>query len=111
MTQLATPRALSNLDGKANGVQAQDGDLGWKPHMDLSRSLYGAGYSRIALSSSNGASYVYAAATVEARPVAGLIDTAASHTILSLTIARELDLPLTVSGLPAAGAGSATMQV
>jgi hypothetical protein len=78
--------------------------------MDLLRMLYGEGYYRIPLSAS-GLGHFHLAATVAGRPVSALLDTGATNTMLSLTLARELGFPLVTSGLPASGAGPATLDV
>jgi Aspartyl protease len=78
--------------------------------MGLADFLHEAGYGRIALSFS-GVGHIHAAATIAAHPVSALLDTGASNTVLSLTLARELGLPLATSEFQGGGAGSATMEV
>jgi hypothetical protein len=78
--------------------------------MQLAEFLAQSGYRRISLQRS-GVGHFHAAGTLLGRAVSVLIDTGAGATVVSLSLARELGLSLTLSDEKGGGAGSASMDV
>jgi hypothetical protein len=76
----------------------------------LAEFLVAAGYRRIALSR-NGVGHFEAAGTLAGRPIRVLIDTGAASTVVSLSVARDLGLPLQSLGRKGGGAGGASLEV
>ena len=76
----------------------------------LGEFLANAGYVRVPLHRS-GVGHFHAQASVRGRTVSLLVDTGADCTLLSLALARELELSLKPLEEKGAGAGSAAMDV
>ena len=77
---------------------------------ELPEFLEQAGYRRIPLQRS-GVGHFHAEATLRGRAVSVLVDTGADCTLVSVALAKELALPLTMLPTKGAGAGSAAMDV
>lgn len=78
--------------------------------MRLSEFLEAAGYWRIPLQRSE-IGHFHAPASLNGRAVSVLLDTGANCTLVSLALARELDLSLSLLPDQGGGAGSAAMDV
>jgi hypothetical protein len=76
----------------------------------LSELLTRAGYRRIPLQRS-GVGHFHASASLRGRAVSVLLDTGADCTLISLALARELNLTLSLLPDKGGGAGSASMDV
>jgi len=77
---------------------------------ELPEFLVQAGYSRVMLQRS-GVGHFHAQASLRGRAVSVLVDTGADCTLVSLALAQELQLPLTMLPTKGAGAGNAAMDV
>lgn len=78
--------------------------------LPLSEFLEQTGYRRIPLQRS-GVGYFHAPGTLRGRAVSVLVDTGASCTLVSLTLARELNLSLSLHPEKGSGAGSAALDI
>lgn len=78
--------------------------------MQLADVLTQAGYRRIPLQRS-GVGHFHAAGSLRGRAVSMLLDTGADVTLISLALARELNLSLALLPDKGGGAGSAAMDV
>jgi hypothetical protein len=78
--------------------------------MQLPEFLSRAGYQRISLQRS-GLGHFHAAASLRGRAVSALVDTGAGCTLVSLALARELDLALTLQPEKGGGAGNVELDV
>jgi len=78
--------------------------------MTLTEFLVQAGYKRVALKR-NGVGHFQAAGSLKGRAVSVLLDTGAENTLVSLALARELGLSLTLLPIKGGGAGSASLDV
>jgi hypothetical protein len=78
--------------------------------VQLTEFLAQAGYRRIPLQRS-GVGYFHASASLRGRAVSALVDTGADCTLVSLALARELGLTLSLLPDKGGGAGNAAMDV
>lgn len=78
--------------------------------MQLPEFLSLSGYRRIPLQRS-GVGHFHAPGSLRGRPVSVLVDTGAGCTLVSLALARELDLTLTLQPEKGGGAGNVEMDV
>jgi len=78
--------------------------------MMLSAFLSNAGFRQVALSRS-GLGHFHTAGSLSGHSVIVLIDTGAASTVVSLALARELDLALTKLDWKGGGAGDAQMDI
>lgn len=78
--------------------------------MSLVAFLNQSGYTRIPLSRS-GVGHFHTEGRLNERPISVLIDTGAASTVVSLDLAREMNLPLTKLPMLGGGAGAAQLEV
>ncbi len=78
--------------------------------MELAQVLAEAGYHRVPVERSE-VGHFHAPASLNGRPVSILLDTGASCTLVSLAVARDLELDLSLSDDTGGGAGSASMEL
>jgi hypothetical protein len=78
--------------------------------MSLPAFLEAEGYKRIPLSR-NGVGHFETGGTLSGRAVRVLIDTGAASTVVSLSLAQELELQMTPLGRKGGGAGAAQLEI
>ena len=78
--------------------------------MSLVEFLLQAGYHQVPLFRS-GVGHLHAAGTLNGRPVSVLLDTGGASTVVSLELAREMNLALTKMPFQGGGAGAARLDV
>ncbi len=78
--------------------------------MSLVAFLSQKGYTQIPLSK-NGVGHFQTEGSLNGRPISVLIDTGASSTVFSFSLAREMNLPMTKLSMFGGGAGAAKLEI